>query len=131
MNLEEFYRQAHYLRDFTPTASSVWTISNFVGTGRYLVLGRAVMGFVACTFDLSGGPSTSVSITMPVTIKIPVGLDTVAFCGAVDTGVGVGSAVALSSTSISLFRYDAANWTAGASRGINGWFFYENGEPVV
>lgn len=130
MNIQEFYRQAHYLRNFDLTIESTMTIDDPNQTGRFLVLGRAVVGTVDLIFEAGGTPSNEVTFTTPTPILNLAGGGVVAFCGQCEDGVGA-FGVYFDEQRIGVRRYDNANWSTGKGVIITGWFFYENGEPVV
>jgi len=132
MNLQEFYRQAHYLREYTPTLASTMTLGTpSTNRVRFLILGRLVVCSVDEVFTVAGVAANEVTITTPTRVLNIAGGGVVGFAGNADTGIA-GRAVYFDETKIGIRRYDDANWTAGGATGIiNGWLFYQNGEPVV
>ena len=131
MDLQEFYRQAHDLRTYTPTVVGGGMTINTLNINRahYLVLGRIVIVELDLNFGTAGVAATGVTITMPVTVETSaVG----AFVGGVDLIAGIiGITTVFSATELFFRRFDNAVWTLGAAEGVRGFVFYENGEPIV
>lgn len=138
MNIPEFYRQAHLLRDYTteilPPGEDTAITSVVIVYSKFLVLGRLVVAMVSGTFTIEDDPPTNILVKMPTLIKLTAASKNIGiFSGEVDDFV---SGKQLSSTSgftqhIRVGRYDKAGMTAGTGKMINGIFFYENGEVNV
>lgn len=138
MDLQTFYRQAYYLRNYplqvTVAAPATITGSVTINHAKFLVLGRLAVGYVNVDFILATSPTQTVEFTAPTIL--PTSLNNlVCFTGSINDSAVLNSqssgySPTRSATKFSVSRYNVSNIVTGAVN-IQGFFFYENGEPVV
>ena len=140
MNEGEFFRQAQYLRDYSPTITSISggaLSAQVVRIAKFLIIGRFVIAYVQAEFTINAAAPAGFYVTMPTLIKVGAsygGMGT--HTGFSQDGTGadfasVGVVVSAEPTKMIVRKYDFSVFATGALGAINGLFFYENGEPVV
>ncbi len=126
MNVQQFLRQASYIRSYTPgVTSDAMTISALnIIKAQYFILGQLVVVNLSITFTTAVGPSPNVFLTTPTEIET----DTFAsFGGLVEQGV-MGLAAPQLAQEVTINKYDSSNWTIGALQVIGGILIYTNAE---
>lgn len=136
MNLEEFYRQAQFLRNYTPSLSVInpAVITPTAYEGKFMVMGGVVVAAIRTTYTLSVANPFSIDVTMPTAVKDAGSVVVIPFFGYAGNigGGGLGAVCGQAGGSVApnkirVVRYDNAALGIG-SGSMTGIFIYENGE---
>lgn len=130
MNIEEFFRQANYIRDYSPglvggTGVIIPTIT--ASHCSYLVLGKIVVALIDMNFTTAGVAEPSLLLDLPLTADISKGTGIFSGVGVNNALVGLAGFVA-SATQAFIAQTDASpptNWAVGGGgKGLSGILIY-------
>jgi hypothetical protein len=135
MNPQEFFRQAQFMRDYTPTVTpkAGTTINSLVVSyARFLVLGNLVQGMVGVTFNISNTLSPYLVISLPTLVATT---STAIFMGDAESGSFAYGANLVQTDNQNNVRIKKSNGNNFGIDTVNfpvvrlvGFFCYENGE---
>lgn len=112
---------------WTPTVtggSGMNTSAVSVDEARYTRIGKTIFFSIRAVFTTSGSPAQTINFTTPIAMKTTQQLS----LGSTFVNDGIlyaGAAFRTDTSTVSVRRYDSANWGLGSSRGISVSGFYE------